>query len=217
MRRLATCLSPHFAVKLLTMKRIWLPVLLVTIAGAASAQTPGTTPSAPPQTATVPRSKIAVIYSADFQDPKAGIARFAATITKLNAEFQPVQTELNQTAQRLNALQEEIKKMQQAATPATPQQLQAKIDQYDEQKKAYERKGEDARANYQRRRTELLLPLQEDVGKAIDAFGKANGITMIIDGTQVPIIYAADTIDITKAFIADYNRRNPATTAATPR
>ena len=199
------------------MKRILLPLLLVTISAAASAQTPGTTPSAPPQTAAVPRSKIAVIYSGAFQDAKEGITRFSATVTKLNAEFQPIQNELNQTAQRLNALQEEIKNMQGGATPATPQQIQAKIEQFDTQKKAYDRKGEDARLNYQRRRGELLMPLQEDVGKALDAFGKANGITMIIDGTQVPLVYAADAIDITKAFIADYNRRNPATTAATPR
>ncbi|HEX5701679.1 MAG TPA: OmpH family outer membrane protein [Pyrinomonadaceae bacterium] len=199
------------------MKRILLPLLLVTISAAASAQTPGTTTSAPPQTAAVPRSKIAVIYSGAFQDAKEGITRFAATVTKLNAEFQPIQNELNQTAQRLNALQEEIKKMQGGTTPATPQQIQAKIEQFDTQKKAYDRKGEDARLNYQRRRGELLMPLQEDVGKALDVFGKANGITMIIDGTQVPLVYAADTIDITKAFIADYNRRNPATTAATPR
>lgn len=199
------------------MKRIWLPVLLVTLSAAASAQTPGTTTSAPLQTAAVPRSKIAVIYSEAFQDPKEGITRFVATINKLNAEFQPLQNELNQTAQRLTALQEEIKKMQQGATPATPQQIQTKIDQFDEQKKAYERKGEDARTNYQRRRGELLTPLQEDVGKALDAFGKAHGITMIIDGTQVPLVYAADSIDVTKAFIADYNRKNPATAAAAPR
>ena len=166
------------------MKRILLPLLLVTISAAASAQTPGTTPSAPPQPAAVPRSKIAVIYSAAFQDAKEGINRFSATVTKLNAEFQPIQNELNQTAQRLTALQEEIKKMQGGATPATPQQIQAKIDQFDTQKKAYERKGEDARLNYQRRRGELLMPLQEDVGKALDVFGKANGITLIIDGTQ---------------------------------
>jgi Skp family chaperone for outer membrane proteins len=199
------------------MKRILLPLLLVTISAAASAQTPGTTTSAPPQTAAVPRSKIAVIYSGAFQDAKEGITRFAALVTKLNTEFQPVQNELNQTAQKLNALQEEIKKMQQGATPATPQQIQVKINQFDEQKKAYERKGEDARLNYQKRRGELLMPLQEDVGKALDVFGKANGITMIIDGTQVPLVYAADTIDITKAFIADYNRKNPATAAVTPR
>lgn len=164
----------------------------------------------------MPRTKIAVIYSGAFQDPKAGIARFAVTINKLNAEFQPIQNELNQTSQRLRALQEEITKMQQGTTPATPVQIQTKLNQLDDQKKQYQRRGEDAQANYQRRRTELLLPLQEDVGKALDAFGKANGITMILDGSQVPLVYAADTIDVTKAFIADYNRKNPATAAATP-
>lgn len=196
------------------MKRILLPLLLLAISAAASAQTPGTAPAAP-QGGPMQTSKIAVIYSVAFRDPKEGIARFAATVNKLNAEFDPLQKELNQTAQRLNTMQEEIRKMQQGATPATPQQIQVKIDQFDEQKKAYDRKGEDARTNYQRRLGELLTPLQEDVGKALDAFGRANGITLILDASQVPLVYAADAIDITKAFIADYNRKNPATAAVT--
>jgi Skp family chaperone for outer membrane proteins len=165
------------------------------------------------QNPAVPASKIAVIYSEAFQDSKVGIAQFAATISKLNAEFQTIQNELNQTKQRLDALQEEIKKMQQGATPATPQQIQARIDQLDDQKKVYQRKGEDARANYQRRRNELLAPLQDEVGKALEAFGKSFGITMILDGSQLPLVYAADNVDITRQFIADYNRKHPATAA----
>lgn len=161
-------------------------------------------------------AKIAVIYSGAFQDPKAGIARYATVITKVNAEFQPLQTELNQTAQRLKALEDEIGKMQHGATPATPAQIQAKIDQLDQQKKDYQRKGEDAQSNYQKRRAEALQPLQEDVAKALDAFAKARGITILLDGSQIPITYADDAIDITDAFIAEYNKNNPAT-AATPR
>ena len=164
----------------------------------------------------LPASKIAVIYSGAFQDPKTGIALFVVTVNKLNAEFQPVQTELSQTLQRLNAMQEDIKKMQQGTTPATPQQIQAKIDQLDEQKKQYQRKGEDAEANYQRRRGELLAPLQEDVGKALDAFGKAHGITLILDGSQLPLLYAAESLDITRQFITDYNSKHSATAGATP-
>src|SRR5438093_10374804 len=76
-------------------------------------------------------AKIAVIYSGAFQDPKAGIARYVTVITKVNAEFQPIQNELNQTAARLKALEAEIGKMQQGTTPATPAQIQAKIDQLD--------------------------------------------------------------------------------------
>jgi Skp family chaperone for outer membrane proteins len=201
------------------MKRLFLPSVIVLLATFSSApgQGAGTQPrpAAPQTTAAVPTSKIAVIFSADFQDAKTGIARFGAMITKLNAEFQAVQNELNQTSQRLKALQEEITRMRGGTTPATPVQIQAKIGQLDVQKKEYTRKGEDAQANYQRRRTELLSPLQDDVGKALDTYAKSRGITMILDGSQVPLVYAADNIDITKAFIADYNSRNPVTAATT--
>lgn len=193
------------------MKTPFLLLLLLTCAGFARAQGAGAQ-------APVPAGKIAVIYSEAFQDPKDGIARFVVTINKLNAEFKTVQDDLTQTAARLRTMQDEINRLQQGNPAATPQQIQAKVDQFDEQKKAYDRKGEDAKANYARRRAELLTPLQEDVGKALDGFGKAHGITMILDGSQLPLVYAADGVDVTKAFIAEYNSKNPATTtAATPR
>ena len=195
------------------MKKLWLSslVLTFTVCLSAFAQGGATQPG-------TSANKIAVIYSADFQDAKTGILRFSATIAKLNAEFQPLQNELNQTAQRIKTLQDEIVRMQQGTPASTPAQIQAKVDQLDQLKKDLQRKGEDGDANYKRRRNELLAPLQEDVSKALDAFGKARGITMILDGSQVPLVYAADSIDVTKAFIADYNSKNPATaTTATPR
>ena len=108
---------------------------------------------------------------------------------------------------------------QQAAkgTPIAPQTIQAKIDQLDQLKKQAQRETEDAQAAYQKRRQELFGPLQDDVGKALDAFAKARGITMILDGSQVQgILYAADGLDVTKAFISEYNAKNPATAAVTP-
>lgn len=201
--RLSNCLKE--------MKKGFLLLLVLMCAGLVRAQ--GTGAQAP-----VPAGKIAVIYSEAFQDPTNGIARFAAVINKLNAEFKPIQDDLSQTAARLRTMQDEINKLQQGTPAATPQQIQAKVDQFDDQKKAYDRKGEDAKANYARRRGELLGPLQEDVGKALDTFGKAHGIMMILDGSQVPLVYTADGVDVTKAFIAEYNSKNPATTtAATPR
>ncbi len=173
-------------------------------------------PQGPAASATVnvPVSKMAVIYSELFQDQKTGIARFTFTLNKLNAEFQKVQNDLTQTQQRLTALQDEITKLQQAGG-ATPAQIQAKIDTMDQQKKDYTRKGEDAKAQYQKRYQDLFLPLQDDVSKALDAYAKAHGITLIIDGSQVPILYAAESMDVTKAFITEYNLKNPATAQAT--
>jgi len=187
------------------MKTLWLLALLLSLAACSSVMAQG----GAPQTASA-TSRIAVIYSVDFQDPKNGILRFAAAITKLNGEFQKTQDELTQTAQRLRQQQDEITKLQQTPN-VTPAQVQTRLEQLDQQKKEYTRRGEDAQAAYQRRRLELLSPLQEDVGKALDAFAKARGITMILDGSQMPLLYAVDSMDITKAFIADYNSKNPAT------
>jgi Skp family chaperone for outer membrane proteins len=178
----------------------------------ARSQTAANQPVGGSATGNVPATKIAVIFSADFQNPKGGIARYIVTMNKLNAEFLPLQNELSATKQRLNQQQTEIKNN----TNLTPAQLQAKIDQFDRQNKEYTRKGEDAQAAYQKRRNELLGPLQDEVGRALDAYGQSHGITMIIDGSRMPILYAADSTDITKAFIAEYNSKNPATATTTP-
>lgn len=169
-----------------------------------------TRPGAGSLVVNVPPTKIAVIFSADFQDPKSGISRYIVTMNKLNAEFQPIQSELNATKQRLNQQQTEINN----SANLTPAQLQAKIDQFDRQNKEYTRKGEDAQTAYQKRRNELLGPLQDEVGRALDAYAQSHGITMIIDGSRMAILYADQSTDITKVFIADYNSKNPA--AATP-
>jgi outer membrane protein len=194
-------------------------VLMTTIAVISiSAQTrpaaPATgAPTAAPQTSVaVPDSKMAMIYSEAFLDPKTGIARFNALLTTLNREFTPRQTELDQLNQKVAALTKEISDTQNVADPKTIQQKQ---EQVETMKREYQRKGEDAQAAYNKRRQEIFAPLQEDIGKALEAFAKARGITVIVDGSQVPVLYAAESIDITRAFIADFNSKNPATAAVT--
>ena len=189
------------------------------VASQAIAQ-PATQPKPTPVTQTapvnIPVGKVALIFSAAFQDPKEGIGKFTVLLNKLNAEFQKTQDDLNQTLQKINQLQEEIKKLQGSTAPVDPKTVQAKIDQLDQMKKDYQRRGEDAQAAYQKRRQDIFAPLQDDVGKALDVYAKARGITLLIDGSQIEgILFAADSIDITRAFISDYNLKNPATASAT--
>jgi outer membrane protein len=159
---------------------------------------------------------MAVIYTDLFLDQKTGIAKFNSVMTKLNGEFRAPKDELTQLQTRGQALEAEITKLREApeGTPIDQRSLQAKIDQLDQLKKDIQRKGEDAQAAYNRRRQELFGPLQEEIGKA-EAFAKARGINVIIDAAQVPLLYAADSIDITRAFIADFNSKNPVTAATT--
>jgi Skp family chaperone for outer membrane proteins len=168
------------------------------------------------QAANVPVGKIAVIFSEAFQDSKQGITKFAVIQNQLNTEFKKAQEDLDAAARQVQALQDEIARLQKSAAPADPKGIQAKMDQLDQLKKDSQRKLEDTQALYQKRRTDLLGPLQDEVGKALDLFAKAHGITMVIDGSQVPgVIYASDTLDITRIFISDFNSKNPAAAAST--
>src|SRR4030095_13348165 len=187
--------------------------LLTAAAFCVSAQqqkpaTPAAPPAAAPQAVAVPDSKMAMIYSDAFLDPKTGIARFNSLLGTLNREFQPRQAELQGLQTRINTLTKEIEDTQSVADPNA---LRTKRDQLAQLTTEFKRKGEDAEAAYTKRRQDIFLPLQQDIGKALEAFAKARGITVIVDGSQVPVVYAADSIDITRAFISEFNTKNPAT------
>jgi Skp family chaperone for outer membrane proteins len=185
-------------------------------AGSPATQ-PAPTQAAPPATINLPTSKMAVISSDAFLDPKTGIAKFNNAVNKLNGEFQKTKDELTQLQTRASTLESEINKLREApeGTPIDQRSLQAKIDQLEQLKKDIQRKGEDAQAAYNKRRQEIFAPLQDEIGKALETFAKARGINVIIDAAQVPLLYAADSIDITRAFIAEFNSKNPVTAATT--
>ncbi|HEU5459914.1 MAG TPA: OmpH family outer membrane protein [Pyrinomonadaceae bacterium] len=191
--------------------------LLTTAAFCVSAQqqrpaTPANPPAAAPQTIAVPDSKMAMIYSDAFLDPKNGIARYSSLLTTLNREFQPRQAELQGLQTRIQTLTKEIEDQQAVAAPDAVRQKREQLAQLNTD---FKRKGEDAQAAYEKRRQEIFMPLQTDIGKALEVFAKARGITVIVDGSQVPLVYASDSIDITKAFISEFNSKNPATAAVT--
>lgn len=189
--------------------------LLATVAVSASAQQRPAAPAAAPTTqatVAVPDSKMAMIYSDAFMDPKTGIAKFSTLLSTLNREFQPRQTELQGLQTRINTLTKEINDTQNVADPNA---IRTKRDQLEQLNTEFKRKGEDAEAAYGKRRQDIFLPLQQDIAKALEAFAKARGITVIVDGSQVPVVYAADNIDITRAFINEFNSKNPATASVT--
>jgi outer membrane protein len=190
--------------------------LLTTTAFCVSAQQKPATPaptSAAPQTVAVPDSKMALIFSNEFLDAKTGIARFHSLNTILTREFQPRQAELQGLQTRINTLSKEI---DDTRSVADPNAIRQKSDQLAQMNLDLKRKTEDAEAAYQKRREDLFMPLRNDIEKAIEAFAKARGITVIMDGSQMPMLYASNTLDITTAFINDFNAKNPATASVTP-
>jgi outer membrane protein len=186
-------------------------------AGSALAQ-PRTTPAGPASTTTqtgnVPETKLALVNTDEFADEKTGIVRLVAAMKKVDGEFQPRRTELA-------TLQTQIEKATADLTKAQPLQdarvSQQQADKIEGMKTEFKRKGEDAQAAYQKRLQDVLGPIYDDIGKALDAYAKAHGITLILDVTKVQgIVSAAESLNITAPFIIEFNSKNPATASLTP-
>lgn len=177
----------------------------------AHTQTRPTTPAGPPQTrpAAAP-GNIAVIDSSAFSDDKSGIARVMVAMRQIETKFQPLRNELRGMQDRLATMRADIQKKQAIQDAKTTAAQAEAADQLDIQIK---RKAEDARASYQKESLTLLDPLQKDIADALTAYAQAKGISLLLDVNRVPIIYAANNLDITKDFIAEYNRTHPAAAA----
>jgi len=177
-----------------------------------------TAPAAAPSTAAVPESKIALINSELWADEKGGIVRLVAAMKRVDNEFQPRRTELQGLQQRMAQLNDEVTKQQStgASSVVDPKSVQTKADQLEQMKKEATRKQEDAQTSYQKRMQEVLAPLYDDIGKALDSFGKSRGITLMLDISKIgpAILMASDATDVTRAFIADFNSKFPATASA---
>ena len=184
--------------------------------GSVFAQPRTTTPAPTPAPATgnMPDAKIALVNTDEFADEKTGILRLVAAMKRVDGEFQPRRTELQTLQQQIEKATADMNKASALQDPKVTAQQNDKIEQM---KKDYQRKGEDAQAAYQKRLQEVLGPVYDDIGKALDAYAKAHGITLILDVTKIQgILSASESLDITRAFIIEFNSKNPATASLTP-
>ncbi len=184
-------------------------------AGSVLAQPRTTTPGSAPstQTATPPETKIALVNTDEFADEKTGITRLVNAMKRVDGEFQPRRTELQTLQQQIDKATADLTKAQPLQDARVSQQQADKIEAM---KTEFKRKGEDAQAAYQKKLQEVLGPVYDDIGKALDAYAKAHGITLILDVTKIQgIVSASESLDITKPFIIEFNSKNPATASLT--
>jgi Skp family chaperone for outer membrane proteins len=209
------------------MKRLFLILsALILMAASVMAQTrPQTTPPRPTATpaprpaatpaasnAPVPDSKIALIDTSVFSDEKNGIYRYVDAARAVQLEFKPRTDELDNLQKRLDALANEIQTL--AKAPAPDQKtIQAKQQQgvnlQAEGKTKKDRLDEDLRKRYE----QVIAPISNQIGTAMDQFAQQRGITMTLDASKLlPVILTAlPSTDLTQAFINDFNSKNPRT------
>ncbi len=186
--------------------------------GGTTARPAATTPARPATTAAanpnanVPESKIAFINTEAFGDEKLGIARYVGAIKSLEKEFQPRQTELTTMNARLKTLLDEIQKLS-GANVVDPNTIRTKQDEAEALQRDMKRKKEDADALFQKRYEVVVSPISQDIGKSLTDFANQRGITMILDISKLmpAVLTVNPAMDVTEAFIIEYNRTHPAT------
>lgn len=160
--------------------------------------------------------KIAIIDTEAFADPKTGITRLVSAFDLVNREFKPRSDEL----QKLRAQYEQLGKDIEATRTIEDQRARnAKIEQAEALKKDIERKTQDAQSAYQKRLRDATEPIYKDISPALQAFARQRGVNVIFDVSKLGevMFVVNDAVDLTRAFIADYNQRNPGTAPAPTR
>jgi Skp family chaperone for outer membrane proteins len=184
-------------------------------AGGASTARPTAAPTAPVNNGPIPESKIALINTDAFDDDKEGITRLVAALKKVNGEFQPRRTELEGMQKRYNDLAKQVED-QASSNLVAPNVLQQKKEEAESLQREIQFKAQGAQADYNKRAQVVVNPILEDVYKSLDGFAKQRGITLMLDAAKIgPAIITLDgAMDVTRAFIAEYNSKNPATASA---
>ncbi|QYU68080.1 OmpH family outer membrane protein [Leptolyngbya sp. 15MV] len=152
--------------------------------------------------------RVGIINTAEF-DSKEGITRYLNAMNSLEAEFKPVETEIQQLINKYQALGAEIKKLQDQAAAGGPvpidqKSAQAKVEEYTTLETTIKRKQEDGKARCERRQQQVLGPIMQDIGKAIQDFATQKGYDIILDLAKLDagamiLAYNPSKADITPA------------------
>ena len=172
-------------------------------------------------------TKIGLVNTLAFEDPKAGITKLVTASNSIETEFKQPATELETMYKRMQTLQGELKILtDQLNNPNTPAAVdktklqanaQTKTDEGEKLARDFKFKQEDLKARLDRRRQVVVGPVYADVMRALQEFAVKNGYAVILDGARLEeaqILMAFNSkYDVTKEFITFYNAR-PAGTAA---
>jgi outer membrane protein len=170
----------------------------------------------------LPALALAVV-SAFAQAPKYGVINIQGALVttkdgqkaagELESKAAPRRKELEGKQNEINSLKEQLQKGSNTLSEPAKQDLYRKIEA---RTTSLKRDVEDAEADWNQEQQKVLQQLGQKMMAVIDKYAKDNGYALILDvsSPQTPVLYASNTIDITKDIIDLYDKGNGA--APTP-
>lgn len=130
-------------------------------------------------------------------------------VKELEEKSAPKKRELEKLQAEINSLRDQLNKMSSVGSEEQKRKLVAEIDQ---RTKSFNRQVEDAQAELDQDQGRLLNELGGRMLTVLDKYAKDNAYAVILDvsSQQTPVLFAANSVDVTLAVVDLYNKNAPA-------
>lgn len=162
------------------------------------------------QTADDAPQKIAVI---NIQQAIGLTGEGKKALADIQKKYAPKQQDLQQQEKEINALQDQLQNQSSMLSEEEQYRLTRELDTKQRHFKAAQ---EDARDDYQADTQEAVRKIGQKMVKVISQYAEQHHFSLVIGDQQVPVYYAAKTVDITQPIANLYNQTYPVAGAATP-
>jgi len=166
-------------------------------AAIVGAQTPTPAATAPTKVGVI-QIQAAIVSTKDGQ----------AASAELESKMSPKRKELEKQQADIKDLQEKLQRGGNTMSQSAKDDIQRQIDS---RTKSFNRDVEDAQAEAESEQQKLVNDLGGKLMQVIDKYAQQNGFSVILDvsNPNTPVLYASNTVDITKDIIDLYDKQAP--------
>lgn len=171
-------------------------------AGMAMAQAPAAAPVAVPAASSAVPTKVGVIQ---IQAALAATKEGQKAAADLEVKLGPRKKELEGKQSEIKDLQEKLQRGGNTLSDSAKEDLTRNIDT---KTKSYNRQLEDAQAELEQEQQKVVGVLGQKMMAVIDKYAQQNGFAIVLDvsNQNTPVLYASNSIDITKEVIDLYDK-----------
>jgi outer membrane protein len=135
---------------------------------------------------------------------------------ELQSKFAPRQTELDNLRKQIEDLQTRLRTASNTLSDEEKARLAREGDQLT---RTYQRKQQDSQDDFNEAEREIVDTIGRKMIDILDKYSKENGYSVVLDTSaqNTPVIYAANTVDVTQDIIKLYDQSYPVKNAAAAR